>query len=68
MNPNVQKKINVKYETSKKIITLDKIRNIRFSRLSENKKYRKHNNLTKAFEEVRFQEKIKRIGGSHENR
>ena len=36
--------------------------------MSEDQKYVKHKNLIKAFEKIRFQEEIKRIGGPHENR
>ncbi len=61
MNPEIQKKIDeIMYETNDKVSSIvDEIRNIRFSKMSENEKQSKCDKLREEFEHVMFEEEKK---------
>lgn len=61
MNPEIQKKIDeIMYETNDKVSSIvDEIRNIRFSKMSENEKQSKCDKLREEFEHVMIEEEKK---------
>lgn len=61
MNPEAQKKIDeILYETNEKISSIvNEIRNIRFSKMSENEKQIKCDKLRQEFEQVMIKEEEK---------
>jgi len=61
MNPEIQKKIDeIMYETNDKVSSIvDEIRNIRFSKMSENEKQSKCDKLREEFEHFMIEEEKK---------
>ena len=61
MNPKAQKKIDeIMYETNEKVSAIvSEIRDIRFSKMDENKKQAKCDNLREEFEKVMLEEEKK---------